>query len=313
MKGSMFGKWMYVACALAGYMTGCLLFTMEDATEIKQNTITKDGTLLQNREDSVLFNVQKKITAAPVPTLEAEKNVVTAEVISAEVIVPEKMPSVTTLPAPTEVPKGLQTKSMPSLASQWIGSRQERLPKSGQVVKQEETVNAKEDSQIETAEVITYPAKILGQTPVLNRSDAYVSYFEFTYDLVTMVESEVKQRGLNMTALMTKFAVKALLCGVDIEKLDINAPIPREKAALTLWLAAGILGEKGSSTSAKEVLYYVTDIEDCSLAEKRAVAYLYEQGIVSGYNKKGQRFYPDDGLKTEEGNTWIYRIKQCWK
>ena len=122
----------------------------------------------------------------------------------------------------------------------------------------------------------------------------------------------MRERGLNLNSLLTKFAIKALFCGVDIEKLDINAPIPRRLAALCLWLAAQVLSEGQSETTAQSAQSYVTDIGGCSSAEKKAVAYLYEQGIVKGYQIPGQKFYPDAGLQTEFGSAWLAGAKQCW-
>ena len=116
-----------------------------------------------------------------------------------------------------------------------------------------------------------------------------------------------------MNTLLAQFVIKALFCGVDIEKLDINAPIPRRLAALCLWLAAQVLNETGSHTSAKSAETYVTDISGCTASEKKAVAYLYESGIIKGYQVSGQHFYPQEGLKTEEGNSWLAAVKQRWK
>ena len=123
----------------------------------------------------------------------------------------------------------------------------------------------------------------------------------------------VNAKGLNMNSLLTKFAIKALFCGVDIEQLDINAPIPRRLAALCLWLAAQVLNESGCDTSAKSAGAYVTDISGCSASERKAIAYLYESGILKGYQVQGQKFYPEAGLKTEAGNNWLAAVKQCWK
>lgn len=162
-------------------------------------------------------------------------------------------------------------------------------------------------------ETLTYPAEIFGQVPVINRTDDYVSYFEFSYDLVSMIEPMVKERGWNLNTLLAKFVVKALFCGIDVEKLDINEPIPRRLAALCLWLAAQVLGEEGCNTTAKSAQKYVSDLENCSRAEKKAVAYLYEQGIVAGYQKKWQNFLPEQGLKTETGTMWLSNVKQIWK
>ena len=103
-----------------------------------------------------------------------------------------------------------------------------------------------------------------------------MTYFEFAYDLIAMVEPEVKNRGLNMNSMLAKFAIKALLYGVDVNGLDINAAIPKREAALCLWISAQLLEESGTSTTAKSAQKYVTDIKGCSSAERKAVAYLYE-------------------------------------
>ncbi len=324
MKGSLFGRWMYIVCALAGCATGILVFHSAGTKEIEYHKITKDNTLLRESEDSVFFDVKDEVvltcvpTEAPAPAEElaptedlaseerfalTESSIDVERPVSTEVFIPKEAPVQPTI---TSVPE-----EMPSLASQWIAQELPKVMPSQSPV--EYAAYEEQEVQQTTREVITYPVEIFGQVPVINRSDEYVSYFEFTYDLVTSLEQEVAERGLNLTALMAKFAVKALFYGVDIEKLDINAPIPRREAALTLWLAAGLLGEKGSDTSNKTAQNYVTDINTCSSAEKKAVAYLYEQGIVSGYNTPGQKFYPDAKVKTETGTSWLRSAKQCWK
>lgn len=181
------------------------------------------------------------------------------------------------------------------------------------VPEQETTVQSSEEEQNETEPAFTYPAEIFGQVPVINRSDAYVTYFEFAHDLIELMEPEVKQRKLNETALFAEFALKALFCGVEIQNLDINAPITRKEAALTLWLASDILEEDGSDTSASFAEQYATDVKNCSGSEKRAIAYLYEQGILSGYQIGNQKFAPEDYLTTEIGENWLIRVEQCWK
>lgn len=184
-----------------------------------------------------------------------------------------------------------------------------------QVEPEIESVNTNQETVPEMSELetLTYPAEIFGQVPVINRTDDYVSYFEFSYDLVSMIEPMVKERGWNLNTLLAKFVVKALFCGIDVEKLDINEPIPRRLAALCLWLAAQVLGEEGCNTTAKSAQKYVADLENCSRSEKKAVAYLYEQGIVAGYQKKWQNFLPEQGLKTETGTMWLSNVKQIWK
>ena len=128
-----------------------------------------------------------------------------------------------------------------------------------------------------------------------------------------MLEPMVEERGVNMNSLLTQFAIKALFCGVDIEKLDINAPIPRRLAALCLWLTAQVLNQNGCETSAKSAEGYVKDIAGCTASEKKAIAYLYESGILTGYQVPGQCFYPQEGLKTEVGTDWLSAVKRQWK
>lgn len=330
MKGSFLWKLMYVFCALAGILAGYGVVSLVHAEDINPNTNTKDNTLVREAGDSVFFDEeteepQEKTQVAepaklppslePTPTEAVQERTAPSPFVPAEVKSPQPtvLPEPTILPEPTVIPEPdvghaavtPQPDSMPSLSSQWVenGSRELPLPNPG----------VTQTEQSSAAETITYPAEIFGQVPVINRSDTYVSYFEFAYDLISMLEPQVKARGLNLNSLLAKFVVKALFCGVDIEKLDINAPIPRRLAALCLWLAAQVLNEEGSNTSAKAVLNYVTDIGSCSIAERKAVAYLYEQGILKGYQTPGQKFYPDAGLKTESGSTWLSGVQQCWK
>ncbi len=342
MKGSLLWRLMYLFCALAGCLAGYGIFSLAGSRNNQLNNITEDNTLVRKMEDGVFFDgetAEPMVTDAPrereeptvttAPREREEPTVTTAPVEKKEPVVTtapieKEEPQRDFVPIEIEVPETsvnslreeqrdtnfviplAEQEDMPSLADHWVVSGAAALPPVPTPL-----VEAGEAE--ETEETITYPAKIFGQVPVINRSDAYVSYFEFAYDLVTMMEPEVQQRGINMNTLLAKFVIKALFCGVDIEKLDINAPIPRRLAALCLWLAAQVLEEAGSSTSANSAGKYVTDISGCSLSEKKAVAYLYEQGILEGYQVAGQRFYPDAGLQTKIGSTWLSRVKQCWK
>ena len=337
MKGSLLWKFMYLFCAMAGMLAGYGVFTLTSSDSVKQNTNTKDNTLVREAGDSVFFDkdeeTQKQhsivqtpvepvlppVTAAPGEPSPTEKDKVVEfpqpTLVPAETLVvpmvtmspmPTEIPSVTVSPEVTEAPADVSEDKLPSLGQQWAytGEKVPKLPMAPV---------AEPAQEAPATQVITYPAHIFGQTPVINRSDTHVSYFEFCYDLVSMMESEVAARGLNMNALMTKFALKALFCGVDIEKLDINAPIPRRLAALCLWLAAQVLNESGCDTSAKSAGTYVTDISGCTASEKKAVAYLYESGILDGFQKPGQKFYPDAGLQTGSGSKWLTAVKKCWK
>ncbi len=332
MKGSLLWKLMYLFCGLAGVLAGYGIFTLTGAEDIQPNINTKDNTLTRETEESVFFDETEETPVTEAPDRAAEPTELILPSMAPEpaepvkvhrdkpelpvaavptkeqgtVTLPEEEPLVTIQPEDTE-------ERMPSLASQWV--LHEAPEVSGNLSSEpvsavevpEEVLPEEVLPQSPVEEAITYPVKIFGQVPVINRSDTYVSYFEFSYDLIEMLEPQVKQRGLNINVLLTRFVVKALFCGVDIEKLDINAPIPRRQAALCLWLAAQLLNESGTETSAKAAQQYVTDIGGCSLAEKKAVAYLYEQSIF-----RGQQFYPDSGLKTESGTTWLSRVKQCW-
>lgn len=297
MKGSLYWKFAYLCCVLTGILAGYGMFSL---TAAKEDISTKDNTLVRESGDSVFFDEEPELpvpTGLLIPTLTSTPiPIPTSTPIPTPVSTPTPEPTqtITEIPTPTAVPTPVPTITpVPA----------EVLPKLPEITLIPEEIR----------ETITYPAKIFGQTPVINPSDTYVSYFEFCYDLIAMVEQEVAARGLNINTLMTKFALKALLCGVDIEQLDINAPIPRRLAALCLWLAAQVLNESGCDTSSRSAGDYVTDITSCSSSERKAIAYLYEQGVLKGYQVKGQRFYPQDGLKTEAGKAWLSGIKHCWK
>ena len=325
MKGSSLWKAIYVFCAMAGVLTGYECDRLLDSQ--KDRAETKDNTLIREIDDSVFFSNNY---AEPEDTekteIEKETGILVAgrqeqpegeehSFSDTQPLLPDLSPTVmpTVIPAemPTEVPAVIPTEitAVPELLSCEINQGDNMIP----VPTPEVTPPSIESDDTLLAEVFTYPVRIFGQVPVINRSDAYVSYFEFSYDLIAMLEPEVESRGMNMNSLLTRFAIKAFLCGVDIEKIDITAPIPRRLAALCLWLSAQLLDKDGCNTSAKSVKAYVTDINGCSSSEKKAVAYLYEQGIMKGYGTAGQEFYPDDGLKTEDGTALLNRVSQCWK
>ena len=244
MKGSLLWKFMYLFCAMAGMLAGYGVFTLTSSDSVKQNTNTKDNTLVREAGDSVFFDeeeAQKQhsiaqtpvdvvlppVTVAPGAPVPTEKAKVTdlpqPTLVPVEISVtpmvtmsptPTEIPSVTISPEVTEAPADVSEDKLPSLGQQWAytGEKVPKLPMAPV---------AEPAQEAPATQVITYPAKIFGQTPVINRSDTHVSYFEFCYDLVSMMESEVDARGLNMNALMTKFALKALFCGVDIETAQL--------------------------------------------------------------------------------------------
>lgn len=343
MKGSLLWKLMYLFCALTGCLAGYGIFYLANGQDIKPNTITKDNTLVRESGDGVFFDGineyyvlpavpvvptepaepespaglgQAPVTAAPLepgtgriePDM-AEPGAAGTEPDMADPgaagTEPGVLPTVTVVPENQDTAKETSGDILPPLSSQWEDAVPTVFPTPAATL-------TPSTAQNEAEETITYPYEIFGQVPVVNRSDATVTYFEFAIDLINAMEPEIQQRGLNMNTLLMKFVVKALFCGVDVEDLNINAPIPRRQAALCLWLAAQLLDEPGTGTSSKTAQAYVTDLGGCSGSEKKAVAYLYEQGFIAGYQVTGQRFYPDSSLGTEAGNTWISRAKQCW-
>lgn len=323
MKGIILTGLFYVCCAVTGGLTGFGIYQVANIQETEPNIITEDNTPVQEQEDGVFFagkdetgTITPKPTDMPKPTA-----------IPEPAAVQEEEPEPTTLPIAemktveeqktessyadmiTEDDKG--NEFLPSLGMLFAGKEPDAV-----VLPEISTETVSENRNIPeepVAQTITIPAEIFGQTPVINHSDSYVSYFEFCYDLIARMEPKVQAKGLNMNVLLTKFALKALICGVDVEKVDINAPIPRRQAALCLYLAAQVLNEGSAETSAKSAEKYVTDISDCSFSEKKAIAYLYEQGIAKGYQVPGQKFYPSEGLKTETGEEWLAAVVRCWK
>lgn len=323
MKGSLLWKFMYLFCAMAGILAGYGVFSLTTGKDNPSDVGTKDNTPVREVGDGVFFDAEKKdspgseisgpayVTAAPVtptPTMSTPITPVQVEPVQVEplpvVPQPTEKAAPPALPQPTSAPADI-----PATPTVTVGVTATETPRE---IKAPAEIAEEPVQEPSTTQVITYPAKIFGQVPVLNPSDSYVSYFEFAYGLIAMLEPVVQAEGLNMNALLAKFAVKALLCGVDMEKLDINAPIPRRLAALCLWLAARVLNESGCDTSSKSAEGYVTDIFGCSASEKKAIAYLYETGILKGHLKQGQKFYPSKWLTTEEGAVWIYKAEQCW-
>ena len=239
----------------------------------QQKENAKDNTLVREEYDGVFFDGESMPTATPLP----EEGVLSPKPTMAPEITPVKRPVVTRVPK--EEPEA-------------------RL-----------TIGPTPDG----AETITYPAQIFGQTPVVDRTDEYVTYFEFAMDLISEVEDEIRQRKLNEAALFSKFMLKALFCGIDIRSIRINEPIPRDQAALAIHLAAELMEEKGTGTTANSAGKYVTDIDGCSSSERKAIAYLYEQGIATGYQVTGQSFLPDGSLSEKEITAWMMRVRECWK
>ena len=241
MKGSLSGKFLYLFCAIAGVLAGYGMVTLTNTKENIDNT--KDNTLIRESEDSVFFVEKNEREKQSENSMLPKQDIIAQESEILESPFVTQMPSVTSsnmsvstlsqkpqteaqdwpeasTPNPiltvTPLPKATITPvitkdtthisedKLPSLGRQWVSCRenvqQSILP--SVTPKQQETL---------TEEVITYPVQIFGQVPIINRSDAYVSYFEFAYDLVAMLEPVVEARRLNMNSLLTQFVIKALL------------------------------------------------------------------------------------------------------
>jgi len=174
---------------------------------------------------------------------------------------------------------------------------------------EENTVQSVPQQEDSETEALTYPSEIFGQVPKVDRNDRTVTYFEFSLDLIELLEPEIEQKKLNETALFSKFVLKALFCGVEITELNINAPIPKDHAALAIYLAAEVLNAPGTKIKSTILGKYAVDAEGCSAQEKKAMVYLYEQGIVNTQGTAGKRFFPDEALTEAEYETWKNGMK----
>ncbi|MBO5353369.1 MAG: S-layer homology domain-containing protein [Lachnospiraceae bacterium] len=327
MKGSFLWKLMFLFCALAGCLAGYGYFHLINEGEWAEY-ITKDNTLVRDSENSVFFAAEKLLTDVGNEIERRMSDLVKEQQYSEQKEENRKQKGQEREEITKKTEEAVQTEDHGTEEETALGVLSQELLQKGLdavagsspaediqkvVPVQEDILKEAEKKQEEAEQAFTYPAEIFGQVPVINHSDAYVTYFEFAHDLIERMEPEIKRRGLNEMTLFTQFALKALFCGVTIQNLDINAPISRKEAALTLWLAAEVMGENGSGTSVRSAEKYAVDVKNCSGSEKKAIAYLYEQGILSGYQIGNQKFYPDDYLTTETGENWLLRAEQCWK
>lgn len=336
MRNGLYTKRLLLLCAVAGCITGFGI----DALAQKEDA-TKDNTLVRKEYDSVFFS--EEISATPTPHL-TKRPTVSATPVPQEVSAPvptkglqaeltpvpqDAVPGMTTtvvppLPtigptaagtvAPTATPTANPTrvpeKTATPIPTETVQITLAPTPVSTTFPQQKpEEVSGGQDS--DKQEVITYPAEIFGQVPQINRTDETVTYFEFAMDLIALLEEEIRQKNLNEISLFTKFMVKALFCGINIEELKINEPIPRRQAALAIHLAAEVMGKRGTVKSTKNVTLYATDMGDCSAAEKKAVIYLYECGVTQ--QEDGQRFSPDAALKERNCSEWMKHLKTEWR
>ena len=309
MRNDFYARTVMVVCAVAGCLAGFGINGLLNVQE--ENGIAKDNTLLREEYDGVFFDGEKKDglqkTVTPKPTEPTPGTVsvtVTPTISNAE---PEPTPKVSEIPKPTGLPS--PTKE----------PEQARVPEKATPTLTPEVIIAPTPTVeititpitvLQETEVITYPAQIFGQTPVVNREDTYVTYFEFATDLIAVVEKEIQEKELNETALFTRFMLKALFCGIEITELKINEPIPRGQAALAIHLAAEVMDWEGTATSAKAASKYVTDVSGCSSSEKKAIAYLFGQRIASVSQGDGQQFFPKEGLTEQDNAVWMRRLKQ---
>ena len=318
-----YARAMLLACAVAGCITG---FGINEVIKRQQKTEhAKDDTLLREEYDSVFFTEETTPapvrptptvvpTASPVPVLApvATTSPVATGTPAAER--PTEPEELTGTPSPTELPKPVATNTPMPATSITAGITQAAEPTGIPTQMLKPTATASPVPTVTTAPpaeyTITYPAQIFGQTPVENRTDGYVSYFEFALDLVTAMEGEIRERNLNETVLFSKFMLKALFCGIDIRGLKINDPIPRRQAALAIHLAAEILDRPGVGTTAAQADRFAKDVKGCTTSERKAIAYLYEQGFLENRTPSGQKFSPDLALTEIDCATWIKKCKK---
>ena len=266
----------------------------------------KDNTSDQ-KVDGVFFNVHQEKEIAEGENLAAEAEKVIGQdsfVASPEPMVPQE--------AAAKEKEDSGASSPMKLSAVLTGAQEEAyLPESTQEIPEEKQIEL-ELSKEEPKAVITYPAEIFGQTPIVNRNDEYMTYFEFVLDLMEMVQPKIKARGLNEAVLIAKFTAKALVYGVDVSRIKINAPIPRSQAALALWIAAQVMEEKGTDTTTAQGMAYASDLGRSSAAIKKAVAYLYRESIATDDAGERGRFSPEKHLSEIDGTQWIAQAKRCW-
>lgn len=309
MRNDAWVRVMILFCAVAGCLTG---FGIDGALKAqRQEKDAKDNTLLREEYDGVFFDEENK----PMPTIAQAAEPTVAPTVLLTVtptieptIEPTVAPTAVLTVAPTIEPTVAPT-VVPTIAPAIKPTiKPTAVPTMVPTIAPTEAVNTEQETP-----VLTYPAQIFGQTPVVDRVDEYVTYFEFATDLISAVEGEIQEKKLNEASLISRFMLKALFCGIDIRSLRINDPIPRDQAALAIYLAAELLGKEGTGTTAKSAEKYVTDLDGCSSSERKAIAYLYEQGIETGYSVAGQCFLPSGSLREEDISEWLERVQERWK
>ena len=335
MKRGCYEGLLLLVCAVSGCLLGYGVYGATNHQREIEKQDAKDNTLLREEYDSVFFVGEEENSVygqAPTPTeplvhketpIPSQLPIDVQETASSHAVKPTLVPekaanqSTTSMPAPTSAPSALPSPTpgklptlmvvLPSIAP--ASGVAESIPTEPKPTATVPPVITEQVSETKT--VITYPSEIFGQTPVVNREDSYVTYFEFALDLITTLEPEIKREGKNEMALFTEFMLKALFCGIDVQSVKLNDPVPRDVAALAVHLAAQVLNKPGTGTSTSSAQMYASDVNNCSAAEKKAIAYLYEQGMLKASQEK--KFYPDTALSEKEGAAWMARAGQVWQ
>lgn len=155
-------------------------------------------------------------------------------------------------------------------------------------------------------------AALIGQTPVVDRDDDSCTYYEFAEQLLTAAEPVMVKKELAEEEVLTRLAFQLILSGVDMNSLDINAPITRREAALLVYYAAQVVGYPPAGQTVTDAVQYVDDIASLTLTERKAVGYLYQEGYLGGYLVPGQSFSPASPLLPQEADSWILTSRESW-
>lgn len=155
-------------------------------------------------------------------------------------------------------------------------------------------------------------AALIGQTPVVDRDDDICTYYEFAEQLLAAAEPVMVKKGLATEEVLTRLAFQLILSGVDMNSLDINAPITRREAALLVYYAAQVVGYPPAGQTVADAVQYVEDIASLTLTERKAVGYLYQEGYLGGYLVPGQSFFPASPLQPQEAASWILTSRESW-
>lgn len=255
-------------------------------------------------------------TPTPTPTIRATGTPIVTPTIVATVT-PSQVPTVTPIITPTPTVMLTQTPK-PNEGTQSGNSTPRPTGRPNSTVTPQvtatPTVSPMEQivPEVKNSEMGGVLSALLGQTPVVNDKDDICTYYEFAEGILLAAEPVIQAEEKKPEEILTKFVFQLILSGVDINKIDINAPITRSEAALIIYFAAQSIGYSGSQTEIVDATSYVTDLSDSTVFEKKTIGYLYQEGYLTGFKVSGQKFSPKQTLPPATAQTWIKHSEESW-